>query len=74
MTDGIQMFEMLACPACRFDSGSSVTTAANLAVAFMGVVLAGVLGSILAFVWRMVKLERSAAARGAAGISDLDQT
>lgn len=60
MMDGIQIAGLLACPACGFDPNSAFTTAANWAIGFMVLVLAGVLGSILLFMRRMARMERDA--------------
>jgi hypothetical protein len=58
MIQGLQSLNLLACPACRFDPNSQFTVAANLAVAFMAVVLAGVLGAFLCIMWKLAKAER----------------
>jgi hypothetical protein len=50
---------LLACPSCRFDPNSPVTSAANLAIFVMIAALAGVGGSVLALIYRFAKGERN---------------
>lgn len=56
----MEFLNLLACPACGFDANSETTAAANLAIGFMILVLASVLGGIAGFIWRMARLERRA--------------
>lgn len=65
MIDPTQLASLLACPACRFDSNSEMTAAANLAVGVMILVLMGVLGGFLSFMWKMFRAERALTERGA---------
>jgi hypothetical protein len=49
---------LLACPSCRFDPNSPVTSAANLAILVMIAALAGVGGSVIALFVRFARGER----------------
>ena len=60
MTDSNPIHSLLACPACQFDPNDPITMAANSAIGFMIVVLVGVLGAFLAFIWKLAKGERMA--------------
>ena len=46
---------LLACPACAFDPNDPITQAANSAIGFMIVILAGVLAAFIAFMWKLAK-------------------
>ena len=51
---------LLGCPACQFDPNDPVTQAANSAIGFMIVILVGVLGAFIAFMWKLAKGDRLA--------------
>ena len=51
----------VACAVCRGAEGDTATIAANLAIGFMLVVVAGVLGSVLSFVFYLGRKGREAA-------------
>lgn len=55
----ITLFEgLLACPSCRFDPNSPVTSAANLAILVMIGALACVGGSVVALIFKFARGER----------------
>ncbi|MBU6301805.1 MAG: hypothetical protein KGS60_09655 [Verrucomicrobia bacterium] len=51
---------ILACPACRFDGSSPVTSAANLAIVVMIVLLGAVGGGVVTLMFRFARGERQA--------------
>jgi hypothetical protein len=49
---------LLACPACRFDGSSPITSAANLAIVVMIVMLGAVGGGVVTLMLRFARGER----------------